>query len=105
MTIVIVICLILVLLFGAWSSIVTYVGYKLLKSNFELQDRFLVYDEFFDEILETMKDDTTFLRSSVAQKLSAEIPEVKQLHHDFITFENKLVNISNAIKAYKMNGE
>jgi hypothetical protein len=85
----------------AWSAFVSFVTFKTLKSNFELQDKMKVHYDFFDEILSVIVQDSVFLRSSLVKKLSLDIPEVKELNSSIISFENRLSQVKLAIDSYK----
>lgn len=101
MVILLVVLSVLTLLSFCWAGLLSYFCFKILTNNFDLQDRLKVHNEFFDEILLTMSEDTVFLRSSLAKKFSLDIPETAEMNKLLLSFENKLALIKSTIEQYK----
>ena len=76
-------------------------NFDLLKANNVLSVKQKEYKQFFALILDTIMEDTTWLRASLFQRIG-EVPELTNLNSQIIAFETKINQIKLTLKEYKM---
>lgn len=84
-----------------WAVVVTTFGYKVLQSNFSLQNRMNEYKEFFDLMTSTLLHETGFLRSELVRKLSL-VPETQEFHKQIAEFETRVMSIRQIMEQEKL---
>lgn len=77
------------------------VNLDLLRQSSILASKQKEYKQFFSVILETIQEDTKWLRSSLFQRFG-EVPEFMDINSQVIAFENKIEQIRVTLKEYKM---
>lgn len=86
----------LLLLFAAACGIACFFA---MKTNLTFQSQLTEYSRFFEIVIDTLREDTSFLRSELARTIGAEqIPEYRHLTQGLHTFESHLEAIRNAMK-------
>ena len=102
MTLLLVVLSLVTLFSLSFSIIACYVCYKTLRANFEMQDKMKEYNRFFTLMMDTLQNDTGFLRSTLLKKMSLEVPETREVNSALIKFQDNLEAIRNTLRAYKM---
>jgi hypothetical protein len=99
----------ILLILLALSNLVMIIGmiilgflvHSTMKSNFVLQDIVDTYYGFLSDIDAILGNDVEFLKSSLVQKLSMSIPEVRDLNHALNKFQNNLEITKIAVAKFK----
>lgn len=86
------------------STIASIFCFKTVDKNFELQDKLQQYSKFFEILVDTIQNDTVFLRSELARTIKGadNIPSYKELNSSLIQFESHMVAMEQALKEMKL---
>lgn len=74
---------------------------ELLRQSSILASKQKEYKQFFSIILNTILEDTKWLRSSLFQRFG-EVPEFSEINSQIIAFETKIEQIKLTLKEYRM---
>lgn len=74
----------------------------LLNENSYLKDRQKEYSQFLGIVLQTLKEDTEFLRGSLVRNMPQSIPQVQEFSSQVLNFQNRILMITEALKQNKM---
>lgn len=75
---------------------------NLLAENADLKERQKEYYQFFGIVIQTLNEDTEFLRGNLVKGFSMDIPQVREFNSQILGFQNKILMIKEALKQQKM---
>lgn len=76
-------------------------NFDIMKENQILKMKQREYKQFFGLFLETLSEDTEFIKSDFFQRFGS-VPEYSALNSQIIAFQNKIDQIKITLKEYKM---
>jgi hypothetical protein len=74
---------------------------QLAEENAKLREKQLEYRRFFSVMLETIREDTTFMKSSLFKRLGA-VDEFQDINREIQAFQARLDGIEVALREYRM---
>lgn len=74
---------------------------KLIEQNSFLRRKQEQYDELFNIIIETLREDTSFFRAKLAQRFSSQ-PEYAEMANLLLQFENRIIHIQTILREEKV---
>lgn len=87
------------------SGAAGYLTHRTIVKNFEMQDRQKEYNRFHTIILDSLEEDTQFLKTEFVKRISLDVPETRALSGAINKFQNRLEIIRATLKEYKMLDE
>lgn len=92
----------LIVLSGAMGLFVYYA----MKNSLAYQSQIKEYGRFFEILLDTLTEDTVFLRSELARTIKADqIPQYRELTHGLVTLETHVQAIREAMRDMNLISE
>lgn len=100
-TLIIIAIIFVMIIFGLifWVGVFGFAAFYAMKTNLAYQNQIKEYGRFFEILLDTLTEDTVFLKGELARTIKAEqIPQYKELNHGLLTFETHIQAIRDAMR-------
>ena len=85
-------CIILILVL----IVISVLFYMAIRSGFVQQEQIKEYEDFISKISSILEEDIDFLRGSLAQKLSMDIPEVQDLYRGLTRLQTDIARVKES---------